>query len=271
MRWLDCEESWVRKNWCFWIVVLENTLENPLDYKDIQPVHSKGDQSWVFFGGTDAKAETPILWPPAKSWLIAKDSDAERDWRQKGKGTTEDEVAGWHHWLNGQEFGWTLGVGDGQLGLACCNSWGGKESDMTEWLNWTELNKGLWLSQPFTVILWLAGTEAAFFRSCCKVQRTSWLFISLLGLLNDVLSFRSKNTPRSSKDIGWGGYHYKCVLSIPSTWKKASKETHSGSDVVPDFQEPSLHRLTQMPTMNTGQRAGSDGCSEEEGSRCNDT
>ena len=136
---LDCEESWALKNWCFWTVVLEKTLERPLDCKEIQPVHSKGDQSWVFFGRNDAKAETPVLWPPyVKSWLIGKDSDAGRDWGQEEKGTTEDEMAGWHHRLDGHEFEWTPGIGDGQGGLACCNSWGCKESDTTERLNWTE-------------------------------------------------------------------------------------------------------------------------------------
>ena len=114
--------------------------ESPLDCKEIQPVYCKGDQSWVFFGRTDAKAETPILWPPhVKSWFIGKDPAAGRDWGQEEKGTTEDEMAGWHHRLNGCEFEWTLGVGDGQGGLACCSSWGHKESDTTEWLNWTEL------------------------------------------------------------------------------------------------------------------------------------
>ena len=128
------------KNWCFWTVVLEKTLESPLDYKEIQPVHPKGDQSWVFFGRTDAKAGTPILWlPHAKSWLIGKDSDAGKDWGQEEKGMTEDEMAGWHHGLNGREFEWTPGVGDGQRGLACCDSWDCKESDTTEQLNWTEL------------------------------------------------------------------------------------------------------------------------------------
>ena len=135
---LDCEEGWVLKNWCFWTVVLEKTLECPLDCKEIYLVHSEGDQPWDFFGRNDAKAETPVLWPPhAKSWLIGKDSGAERDWGQEEKGTTEDEMAGWHHWLDGRESGWTVGVGDGQGGLACCDSWGPKESDMTEWLNWT--------------------------------------------------------------------------------------------------------------------------------------
>ena len=116
----------------------------PLDCKEVQPVHPKGDQSWVFIGRTEAKAETPILWPPyAKSWLIGKDPDAGRDWEQEEKGMTEDEMAGWHHWLNGHESEWIPGVGDGQGGLACCNSCGHKELDMTERLNWTELNLSL--------------------------------------------------------------------------------------------------------------------------------
>ena len=108
---------------CFWTVVLEKTLESPFDYKEIQPVHSEGDQPWDLFGRNDAKAETPVLWPlHVKSWLIGKDSDAGRDWGQEEKGTIEDEMAGWHHWLDGRESEWTPGVGDGQGGLACCNS-----------------------------------------------------------------------------------------------------------------------------------------------------
>ena len=138
---LDYKESWARKNWCFWAVVLENTLGGPLDCKEIQPVHSEGDQPWDFFGRNDAKAETPVIWPlHAKSWLIGKDSDAGRDWGQEEKRTTEDEMAGWHHGLDGRESEWTPGVGDGQGGLVCCDSWGRKESDTTERLNWTELN-----------------------------------------------------------------------------------------------------------------------------------
>ena len=122
-------------------VVLEKTLEGPLDCKEIQPVHSKGDQPRVFFGRNDAKAETPVLWPPhVKSWLIGNDPDAGRDWGQEEEGMTEDEMAGWHHQLDGHEFEWTPGDGDGQGGLECCDSWGRKESDTTEWLNWTELN-----------------------------------------------------------------------------------------------------------------------------------
>ena len=136
-----CEDWTVKKAWCFWTVVWGKTLESPLAWKEIQPVHSKGDQSWVFIGRTDAKAETPILWPPhAKSWLIGKDSDAGREWGKEEKGTIEDEMAVWHHQLDGHEFEWTPGVGAGQRGLACCNSWGLKELDTTERLNWTELN-----------------------------------------------------------------------------------------------------------------------------------
>ena len=133
---LDCEESWAPKNWCFWTVVLEKTLDSPLDFKEIQPVHSEGNQPWDFFGRNDAKAETPVLWPRhAKSWLIGKDSDAGRDLGQEEKGMTEDEMAGWYHWLDGRESEWTPGVGDGQGALACCDSWGRKELDTTEWLN----------------------------------------------------------------------------------------------------------------------------------------
>ena len=136
---LDYKESWAPKNRCFWTVVLEQTLESPLDCKEIQSVHSEGDQPWDFFGRNDAKAETSVLWPPhEKSWLIGKYTDAGRDWGQE-KGTTEDEMAEWHHWLYGCESEWTPGVGDGQGGLVCCGSQGCKLWDTTEWLNWTEL------------------------------------------------------------------------------------------------------------------------------------
>ena len=112
-------------NWCFWTVVLEKTLESPLDCKQIQPVHPKGNQSWIFIGKTDVEAETPVLWPPdTKNWLIWKDPDAGKDWRQEEKGMTEDEMVGWHHWLNGHEFGWIPGVGDGQGSLVCCSPCG---------------------------------------------------------------------------------------------------------------------------------------------------
>ena len=141
---LDYKESWVPKNWCFWTVVLEKTLESSLDSKEIQSFHAKGDQSWVFIGRTDVEGETPILWPPnAESWFIEKDPDAGKDWRQEEKGMTEDEMALWYHWLNGHGFGWTLGVGDGQGGLVCCGSWCRRELDMTKRPNWTELNYSL--------------------------------------------------------------------------------------------------------------------------------
>ena len=136
---LDCEEGWALKNWCFGTEVLENTLESLLDYKEIQPVHPKGDQSWMFIIRTDVEPETPILWPSdVKSWLIWKDPDAGKDWGQKEKGTTEDEMVGWHYWLSGHEFGWTPSICDGQGGLTSCGSWGRKESDTTEWPNWTD-------------------------------------------------------------------------------------------------------------------------------------
>ena len=138
-------------------MVLEKTLASPLNCKEIQPVHPKGDQSWVFIERTDADAETPIFWPPhAQSWLIWKDPDAGRDWGQEEKGTTEDETAGWHHWLDGHEFGWTLEVGDGQGGWACCDSWGRKESDTTEWLNWTEEVLSQSTYALFCISLWLS-------------------------------------------------------------------------------------------------------------------
>ena len=125
------------QNWCFWTVVLEKILESPLGSDDIIQVHIKGNKFWIFIGRTDAEAETLILWPPdVKNGLIGKDTDAGKDWRQEEKGTIEDEMLGWHHWLYGHEFEQSLGVGDGQGSLVCCSSWGRKELNMTEWLNW---------------------------------------------------------------------------------------------------------------------------------------
>ena len=129
---LDYKESWAPKNWCFWTVVLEKTLESPLDCKEIQPVNPKRNQPWIFIGRTDAEAETPILWSPdVKNWLIWKDLDAGKDWRWEEKGMTEDEMVGWHHQLNEHEFASTPGGGNGQGGLTCCSPWGRKESDTT--------------------------------------------------------------------------------------------------------------------------------------------
>ena len=133
----DYKESWVPRNWCFWTVVLEKTLESPLVCKVIKPVHPKGNQSWIFIGRTDAEAEIPILWPcDSKSQLIGKDSDAGKDWRQEEKGMTKDEVVGWHHQLDGHEFEQAPGVGDGQGSLVCYSPWGRRVGH-----NWaTELN-----------------------------------------------------------------------------------------------------------------------------------
>ena len=136
---VDFKESWAPKNWYFWTVVLEKTLESPLDCREIQPVHRKGHQSWIFIGRTAAKAEALILWPPdVKNWLIGKDSDAGRDWRQEEKGMAEDEMARWHHWLDGHEFELVPGIGNGQVSLVCCIPWGHKELNTTVWLNWIQ-------------------------------------------------------------------------------------------------------------------------------------
>ena len=133
---VDCKENWVRKNWCFWTVVLEKTLESPLDCREIKPVSPNRNQSWIFIGRTDAEAEAPIVWPPdAKSWLIGKDPDAGKDWRQEEKGMTENEMVGWHHWLDGREFEQAPVDSEGEGSLVCCSPWGHKESDMTEQLN----------------------------------------------------------------------------------------------------------------------------------------
>ena len=125
------KESWVPKSWCFWTMMLEKTVESLLDCKEIQPVHLKGDQSWIFIGRPDAEAEGPIPWPlDAKNWLIGKDPDAGKDWRQE-KATTEDEMVGWHDWLHGREFEQAPGEGDGQGSLAGYSLWSCQESDIT--------------------------------------------------------------------------------------------------------------------------------------------
>ena len=133
---VDYIESWAPKNWCFWTVVLEKTLESPLDCEEIKPLNPKGNESWIFIGRTDAETETPILWPPdAKNWLIWKDPVAGNDGRQEEKGMTEEEIVGWHHWVNGHEFEQTPGDGEGQGSLACCSPWGRKELDTTDRLH----------------------------------------------------------------------------------------------------------------------------------------
>ena len=184
------------KNWCFWTVVLEKTLESPLDCKEIQPVHPKGDQSWVFIGRTDAEAETRILWPPdAKSWLIWKDPDAEKDWGQEEKGMTEDEMVGWHHRHNGDGFGWTPGVGDGQGGLACCSSWGRKESDMTEGLNWTHKNINqlyYTIQKQLLIVFFMIKLSHPYMTTRITTAFTIWTFIGkVMSLVFNMLSILS--------------------------------------------------------------------------------
>ena len=138
----DYKESWALKNWCFWTVVLEKTLESPLDCKEIKTINPKGNQSWIIIGRADAEAEVPILWPPdVKSWLIGTDTDAGKDWRQEEKGMTEDEMFAWRHQLNGHEFEQAPGGGYEQGSLACCSPWSHKELHTTE--QWTELNCSL--------------------------------------------------------------------------------------------------------------------------------
>ena len=154
MRELDHKEDWAPKNWCFQTVVLVKTLESPLDTKKIKPVSPKGIQLWIFIGRNDAEAEAPILWSPdTKSWcknlFIGKDPDAEEDWGQEEKGMTKDEMVGWHHWFNGHEFELTLEDSEGQGSLTWCRQWGGKELDMTEWLNNNNSNSKTWRSAVY--------------------------------------------------------------------------------------------------------------------------
>ena len=143
---LEYKESWVLKDWCFWAMLLEKTLESPLGSKEIKPVNLKGNQSWIFIGRTNAEAETPVIWPPVgKNWLTGKDPDAGKDWRQEKKGMTEDDMVGWHHRLNGHESEQAPAVGDRQGSLVCWDSRGRKKSDTTEQLNWTETSRGVGL------------------------------------------------------------------------------------------------------------------------------
>ena len=159
---LDHKEGRAPKNWCFWTVVLEKTLESPLDSREIKPVHPKGNQLWILIGRTNAEAEAPVLWPPdAKSQLIGKGPDAGKDWRQKEKRATEDQMIGWHHWHNVHELGQTLGDGEGQGSLACCHPWGCEELDMTWQLNnsnqYRHAHPGVYISTHSTHMLCCVG------------------------------------------------------------------------------------------------------------------
>ena len=210
---LDYKESWAPKNWCFWTVVLEKTLESPLDCKEIQPVHSKGDQSWVFIGRTDVEAKTPILWPPdVKSWVIWNDPDAGKDWRQEEKGMIGNEMVEWHHRLNGHGFGWTPAVGDGQGGLTCCGSLGRKESDMTEPLNWTELSQSIdsfFYSSTWNVTdLWWISSHLLFpfLRLFFRFFHTCSLPLFLFSFIQHIFKVCLLNTHQVPR-IPWWKHH----------------------------------------------------------------
>ena len=197
---LDHKESWALKNLCFWIVLLK-TLESPLDCKDIKPVNPKGNQPWIFIGRTAAEAEAPILWPPdAKNWLIWKDLDAGKYGRQEENGMTEDEMVGWHHWLNGHEFEQALGVGDGQRSLACCSPWGLKELDMTEQMNWTELNlkqpRWCWSDHWWSICKWLLEIAMLFLNAAPPPLHTHFVYKSFHPLLvrEEESTFRQMST-----------------------------------------------------------------------------
>ena len=220
---LDCEESWALKNWCFWTVVLEKTLESPLDCKEIQPVHPKGDQSWVFIGRTDAKAEIPVLWPPdAKNWLVGKDPDAGKDWGQEEKGMTEDEMVGWHHRLDWHGFGWTSGVGDGQ------ETWRAAVHGVTKsrarLSDWTELN---WTHSSILACRtpWTEKPEAYNPWDRKEADTTEWLILSLhftqtfiLKLNNSLLGFTLKIHPKQNGNTY--AQHLNCsIIHNVSYWK----------------------------------------------------
>ena len=192
----DYKENWALKNWCFWIVVLEKTLESPLDSKEIHPVNHKGNQSWIFIGRTDA--ETPILWPPdGKSWLIWEDPDPGKGWRWEGKGTTEDEMVGWHHWLDGHELEQAPGVCNGQGSQLCCSPWCHKVWDMFEWLSWVELKE----------------LEKFFEEVSCKVKYEGW------GRDIQMKRWRLFQSKNKFVEKPWGkakrwNFHFTSILKI---------------------------------------------------------
>ena len=201
---LDYKESWVLKNWLFWTVVLEKTLESPLDCKEIQPVHLKGDQSWVFIGRTDVEAETPILWPPdGKSWLIGKDSDAGKDWGQEEKGTAEDEMVGWHHRLTGRGFGWTPGlVMEREAWHAAVH---GVAKSQTQLSDWTELNY-------FTILWWfLPYTDMSLFLSV----HARWLSYVRLFPTPCITAHQAPLSLELSRQAYWSGL-LQSYANLPS-------------------------------------------------------
>ena len=203
---LDRKESWVPKTWCFWTVVFEKTLESPLDCKKIQPVHPKGNQSWIFTGRTDVEAETPILWPPdVKNWLIGKDPDAGGNWRQEGKGTTEDEMVGWHHRLDGYESEQAVGVDDGQGSFHAAVHRVAKSQIRLS--NWTELTESFDHGKMLNVILSLQGeTESKALQNCSDLICVSIVFTCLVG-------FRGKSVIKEPNYISHSNGNQICDLT----------------------------------------------------------
>ena len=188
---LDHKEIWALKNWCFQTVVLKKTLESPLDCKEIKPVNPKVNQSWIFIGRTDAKAEFSILWPPyVKSWLIRKDPKAGKDWRREEKGMTEDEMVGWHDRLNGHEFEQALGDGEGQGGLVCCSPWGHKELDITDWLNRNKNKSWLEHSSCCCLVGWLHWATRFF---CPAFIFSCFLCVNFISINLERSSFMAGN------------------------------------------------------------------------------
>ena len=232
---LDYKESWAPNNWCFWTVVLEKTLVSPLDCKEIKSVSPKGNQSWIFIGRT--VAEAPIVWPPhVKNWLIGKDPDAGKDWRQEEKGMTEVGTVGWHHRLKGHEFEHAPGVGDGSL--ACCSSWGRKESNTTEWVNWLIIlwaNSLKWMNLAVSqsISISLSPIGSAFLEDLDYTTKLSLLAqgkfpIVAVGNLNKVSTYLQQKVPDSWQELwplGWedplekGKATHSSILAwrIPST------------------------------------------------------
>ena len=224
-------------DWCFWTVVLEKTLESPLDCKEIKPVHPKGNQSWIFIGRTDAEAEALILWPPdAKSWLIWKDPVSGKDWRQEEKVMTEDKMVGWHHWLDGHEFEQAWGDGDGQGSLACCSPWGRKESDTTEWLNGTE--------QPWFIFwrLWICS-------QFCWMS-SSLIWSSLIPLYDSKEEKQPVDKPMSpcSSQKSWS-FRFNSTSPSSEFSQAHGKSFSHGDNYIAFLIFPALgHHLTMTPS-----------------------
>ena len=243
-------------------MVLDKTLESPLDCKGIQPVHPKGDQSWVFIERTDVEAETPILWPhDAKSWLIWKDTAAGKDWGQEEKRTTKDEMVGWHHRLNGYEFGWSLGVGDEQVGMACSGSWGLKESDTTEWLNWTEGLSQVLKNERYAATMCMLGAQSCL--TLCNPKNCSPPGSSVHGILQSrVLEWVAISFSRGSsqsRDPTPGLLHCKQFLyclnhQVSPTrwwgggegWEEHSLPQRGSQNCKPGVAEASLEVLDRL-------------------------